>query len=101
MVRDHIRLALRDNFLKVAKHAPVKAELRIVVEDRLGLVRDISGIIARSKINILGFYADHSARGNFPIDRVEINTTDKKKIEILILKLKKIKEVKEIGYKLL
>lgn len=100
MARDHIRLALRDNFTRVSKLTPTKAELRIVVQDRLGLIKDISGVIARSKINIISFNADHQARGQFPADRIEINTTDKKKIESLILKLKKIKEIKEISYKL-
>ncbi len=102
MARDHIRAALRgrDNFAKQAK-MPVKTELKLVVEDRVGLIKDVSAVIAKAKINIITFRAFDPAGGKFPVDKVELATTDKQKVEKLILKIKTIKGVREVGYKLL
>lgn len=102
IARDHIKAALRDKnkFTKYAK-APTKTELKIVVEDRVGLIKDISTVIARSHISISNFEARDQAGSRFPIDRIEVASTDKQKIEKLILKLKKIKGVREINYKFL
>lgn len=100
IARDHIRLALRKKYSGFYKHSPTKAELRIVVSDRVGLIKDISTVIARSHINIISFQAFNPRGGKFPIDKIEIGTTDRDKIEKLILKLKKIKEVQEVSYQL-
>ncbi len=101
MARDHIKSAFREkgDFVKRAK-APTKTEFKIVVEDRVGLIKDISSAIAHSHINILNFNAQHQSGSRFPTDKVEVATTDKQKIEKLILKLKSIKGVRQISYKL-
>lgn len=102
MARDHIRSVLRGkDSLRRSVRLPKKAELKIVVEDRVGLLKDISTIIARSHLNIIDFRAYNPAGSRFPMDKVEIATTDKQRIEKLILKLKNIKGVREIGYKLI
>ncbi|MDO8536799.1 MAG: RelA/SpoT family protein [bacterium] len=101
VARDHIKYALREkNQFAKSVRSPTKTELKIVVEDRVGLIKDISAIIARSHMNILNFEAKHQAGSRFPVDRVEIASIDKQKIEKLILKLKNIKGVREISYKL-
>lgn len=100
VARNHIRAALREKHSGFYKRSPTRAELRIVVKDRVGLIKDISTVIARSHINIISFQALNPHGGKFPIDKVEIGTTDRDKIEKLILKLKKIKEVQEISYQL-
>lgn len=99
LARDRIRGTLRDHRGSLTTKVPTKTELRIVVEDRVGLIKDIAATIARSHINILNFSANHSPSSRYPIDRIECATTDRQKIEKLILKLKKIKEVKEISYR--
>jgi GTP pyrophosphokinase len=98
--RDHIRAALREKHKALRSTSPTKAELRIAVKDRVGLIKDISGVIARSHLNIIGFHVDHTAGSHYPIDKILIATTDKRKIEKLLLKLKKIKEVREVSYRL-
>lgn len=100
--RDHIRLALKHKRNALGGRSTLtKAELKIVVHDRVGIIKDVSTIISRSHLNILNFQADASQGGKYPIVKIEINTTEKDKIEKLILKLKKIKAIKEIGYKLI
>jgi GTP pyrophosphokinase len=101
LARDHIRTALREKRGFTAPTAPTKAELRLVLQDRIGLIKDITAIIARSHINILSLHTNTSPGSHYPIDRIECGTTDRQKIEKLILKLKKIKEIKEISYRLI
>jgi ACT domain-containing protein len=72
----------------------------LTVEDRVGLIKDISGAIAEVHIGIMSFHTEPSTGKRFHINRVDIQSTDKKKIDKLIIKLRAIKGVKDIGYRL-
>jgi len=73
-------------------------EFKIIVQDRIGLIKDISSIFSRNHINIQTInMADVSGQSVVKI-RCAI---DKEKAEKIILKLKKIKEIKEINYKVI
>ncbi len=99
--RDHIRAAIKEkDALRETKRIPTKTELRIVMTDRVGLLKDITSVIARSHVNILNIHTSNSS-SRFHIGKIQCTTTDKQKIEKLILKLKKIKEIKEISYQIL
>ena len=98
VARSHIKSTSRDNLTR--KDKPSKAELKIVVEDRIGLIKDISTIISRSHINIISFSTQDLSGGGLHTNKIEIATADKSKIEKLMLKLKGLKGVKEVGYKL-
>ncbi|HUZ92982.1 MAG TPA: RelA/SpoT family protein [Candidatus Paceibacterota bacterium] len=101
LARDHIKYALRaKNKLGREAAKPVKAEMKIATEDRVGLLKNISTVIANLHVNVLAFEIKNQPSNRFPVHRVEIGTTDKQKIERLILKIKKIKGVKEVSYKL-
>jgi GTP pyrophosphokinase len=101
VARDRIRTALRsrDRLVRGAK-LPTHCDMRIVVEDRIGLLKDISTVIARNHMNIMSFTAENPKGGRYPVDRVELQSTDNAKIQKLIVKLKTIKGVKEVNYKL-
>ncbi|HVO29014.1 MAG TPA: RelA/SpoT family protein [Candidatus Paceibacterota bacterium] len=98
--RDHIRAALRGKGFIASARQPTHCLLRIVVEDRVGLIHDISTATAQSHINILSFHTDNPRGSRFPIDRVEVQCTDKSKLARLAVKLKRIKGVREVSYKL-
>jgi guanosine-3',5'-bis(diphosphate) 3'-pyrophosphohydrolase len=100
--RDHIRASLRakDHFLKQWRK-PTRCSIKMVVEDRVGLIHDISSLIAQNHINILSFHAENPKGGRLSFQRAEIQTTDIPRIEKLIVKMKRIKAVKEVSYKLL
>ncbi len=101
MARDHIKVALREKqkmFLQ--RRAPSKIELRVVAQNRIGLIKDISGVIAHSHMKILSLHATNQPGSQFSTHKIECATTDKHKIEKIVLKLKKIKEIKEIGYRI-
>lgn len=96
---NHIREALRKHARQI-RGGPTKTELKIVVEDRVGLLKDIAGVIARSHFNIRNLKVI-SPGSKFPTDKIEIATTDRPKVEKLILKLKTIKGVKEVSYRII
>ena len=81
------------------KREPKATELKIIVEDRVGLLKDISVIIARSHVNMTSINTITNAK--FPILKIHCDIANKDKIEKLILKLKKLKEIKEISYQLI
>ena len=94
--KNHIKAALKGNGARLSKTEPTGIELKITVEDKIGLLKNITDIIARSHINMASINTITNAR--FPILRIRCDIVSKDKIEKLILKLKKLKEIKEISY---
>ena len=100
--RDHIRATLRGrNKLIQGTREPGHAELKIVSENRVGLIKDLSSTIARNHLNILSFHSDNAKGSRYSFYKAELPLTDKTKIEKLIMKLKAIQGVKEISYKMI
>jgi GTP diphosphokinase / guanosine-3',5'-bis(diphosphate) 3'-diphosphatase len=93
--RNHIRVALKTKETRLTKKEPKETELKIVVEDRVGLLKDITAIVSRSHVNMTAINTITNAK--FPILRIRCDVVSKDKIEKLILKLKKLKEIKEIS----
>lgn len=87
-------LAESNSLIKKKKH---QTEFKITIIDRIGILKDITAIISRSRVNIVKVNVPET--GNFPNLRIYCDLDNKEKIEKLILKLKKIKGVKEISYK--
>lgn len=102
IAKRRIRLMAKDSPLGLFKKEPAQTEFRIVVEDRVGLLKDISSVFSRNHINITKTAAnfEEKKRGKFPLVRLRCEVNNKEKIEKLILKLKEIKGVREISYKL-
>lgn len=102
IARDHIRMALRSrNKLIKGTKGPTHCELKLTVENRVGLIKDISAVIARNHIGILSFHSDDPKGNRYSFDKVEIQISEKTKIEKLIVKIKAISGVKEISYRLI
>jgi len=99
--RDHIRAALRgkNQSLQTTK-TPTHAELKITSENRVGLIKDISALIARNHVNILSFHSDNPKGARYSFYKVELPLTERAKIEKLILKIKVVPGVKEVSYKM-
>lgn len=102
IAKRRIRSALKDKSSGFLKRAPNQTEFRILVEDRVGLLKDVSSVFSRAHINITKTTAnfEEKKRGQFPIIRVRCEMNNKEKIEKLILKLKEIKGAKEISHKI-
>ncbi|MEK7193802.1 MAG: RelA/SpoT family protein [Patescibacteria group bacterium] len=76
-----------------------QTEFKIIAEDRVGLLKDITTAISGSHINITKVFVPQTT--HFPVLRIRCAVRDREKIEKLILKIKKIKGVKEVSYKLI
>ncbi|MBI2024887.1 MAG: bifunctional (p)ppGpp synthetase/guanosine-3',5'-bis(diphosphate) 3'-pyrophosphohydrolase [Candidatus Harrisonbacteria bacterium] len=92
--KNHIKSALRRVMTTFAKKEPQSTEIKLVVQDRSGLLNEISEMIRRSHFNI------QAVNNNLPIIKITCNLTPKEKTEKLLEKLKKLKEVKEANYRL-
>lgn len=100
--RNHIRSALRSSTQSLVKREPVKMEIRLVAENRIGLLKDLSQTLSRSHINILSINTQNeSSRAKFPIVKITCPALTREKAAKLMVKIKKIKEVREVGYKLI
>ena len=97
IAKRRIRASLKKNvnFLK-GFH---QTEIKITASDRIGLVKDISTILSRSKINILSLTVPKTQ--TLPVIKIVCDTTDKEKVEKLILKLKGVAGIKEINFKII
>jgi guanosine-3',5'-bis(diphosphate) 3'-pyrophosphohydrolase len=102
--KNHIRNALRDKIGGTILETPKQhVELKIVAEQKIGLIKDISTIISRSHIGIVSIQSPPPPTGrfrkNFRTIKVVCDTNNKDKIMKIILKLKSLKSVKEIDYR--
>lgn len=93
-----IKSGLRDSG-GLIKRRIIQTEFKIITTDRIGVIKDITTVISRSHINIIKISSPKVKMENFPITRIVCDLNDKKKIESLVFKLKKIEGVKEISYK--
>lgn len=98
--RDHIRAAIRKKATTLVRRTPAKSEFRVIAKDRLGLLRDIAAVVSRSHINIIDASVRTQEKGGFSVYKLECEIADKDKLEKLLVKLKKIKGVREAGYQL-
>jgi GTP pyrophosphokinase len=92
-----IRSALRQSEKGVFLKKPTQTEFKIVFEDRIGLLKDITSLISRNHINI----SDIEAKNETPVIKIRCQLGEKEKAEKLLLKLKNIKGIKEINYHLI
>lgn len=97
--RNHIKSAVRDSVKPLFAKKPTKMEFRVVAEDRIGLLKDLSEIFSRSHINILEL--DAKDTGRLPIIKIVCPALVKEKAEKLLIKIKTIKEIKETGFRFL
>jgi GTP pyrophosphokinase len=102
VARDHIRMLLRKKKLfGIAPSLPTHAELKMIVEDRVGLIKDISGAIAEMHIGIVSFHTEPSGGKRYHLNKVEVQSTNEKKLEKLMTKLRTVKGVRETSYRLI
>ncbi len=99
--RDRIRGALRSKETALTKkHRPQKMEFKLSVISRVGLLKDITAIIARSHINIIDVTSMGATTGAFNIIKIVCDLTDTEKAQKIALKLRKLKEIREISFHL-
>ncbi len=73
-----------------------QTELKIIVRDKVGLLKDILNVISRSHINVSNVNA--ASKASLPTIKLVCDINEKERAEKLILKLKGLEGVKEISY---
>ena len=73
-------------------------ELKLSVRDRIGLLKDVTTVIARQKINMKSVLSETKNR-LYPVIAIQAPIKNKKDLEKLMVKLKEIKGVEEVSYK--
>ncbi len=93
-----IRKETEDNIFGRSRGEEV--EIRLTARDRIGLLRDISSVLARQKINMKNILTETKNR-TFPVLAIQARFKTRADLEKTLVKLKEIKGVEEAGYKLL
>lgn len=98
--KQHIRSVLKreSSVLRGAQ----QLELRVTASDRVGLIKDISSVISRARVNILNLtHISPAQKTSFPVIKIICDVNNKEKTEKLILKLKAVQGVKEIHHQVI
>ncbi len=95
------------SFLKKKREAEIfekrggeLVELRLSAKDRIGLIRDISNVMAKQKINMKSVASDTKNR-LYPLLMIQAQFKNRNELEKIMVRLKTIKGVEEVSYKLL
>ncbi len=101
--RGHIREVLRKSGFEgriLSQRKKKRVELKITAAHQFGLMKKISGILSRAHINVLSVESTASKkRGKFYLIKIKCDVDDKERVLTIILKLKELKEIKEIDYR--
>ena len=95
--RGKIKAALKTTDSLAASVRPSQTEFRITADDRVGLMKDISTVISRAHINIVSVNSQPNAQ--FHTIKITCEQMTRDKAEKLALKIKRLKEVRELNYK--
>ncbi|KKS82632.1 MAG: RelA/SpoT family protein [Candidatus Wolfebacteria bacterium GW2011_GWC1_43_10] len=75
-----------------------KIEFRLACQDRVSLLKDISATFSRNHIRISDVQTKNG--GRFPIVRIVADVGIQEKAEEIMIKLRKVEGVREVGYKI-
>ena len=100
--RQHINSAIKKTQEQnmFDKRSGEAVEFRISVHDRVALLRDISMVFARQKINMKNVTTDAKHRV-YPIIVITVTLKQRSELEKITSKLKEVKGVIEVGYKII
>lgn len=75
-------------------------ELKLTIRDRIGLLKDVTLVISRQKINMKSVLSETKNR-LYPVIVIQAPIRQRTDLEKLMVKLKEIKGVEEVSYKLI
>jgi len=96
--RSHIKSALRSKKMRTLRKPKRKfVEFRITAKDRVGLLKDVTSVFARSKVNIIDIKSD--SRASWPLMKIQCEINHQRDVEKMLIKIKKLGEIRSIEYK--
>lgn len=104
LARDRIRSAVKSKIstwknLRRNRFKAPSVNLRVVVRDRIGILKDVTNMISSRKINILSAKSE-GAKDPYHYLNFSIEPKNRQKLEELMFAIKKTKGVEEVSYKL-
>lgn len=100
MARKYVRSSLRRKDKKFRKMAlPQYIEFKIVNEDRPGYLKEVTGIFADLKTNIIFLNSQTDPRFTFSVVNIRCPHLSKEKIQKILVRIKSISGTKEINHK--
>lgn len=97
-IKNILRSSVR-NFIKTQNKSPKAINLRVVVRDRIGILKDVTNIISSHKINILSARSE-GAKNLYHHLNFSIELKNNHELEKLVVEIKKIKGAEEVSYKI-
>lgn len=102
LAKKHIRSATKKHQLLYEtedKKENMKAELNLTVEDRIGMIKDITSLLSLFRINIESLVTKEkeTANNNYAVINLTFSAKNKTQIEKIATRLKTIKGVEEIS----
>ncbi len=98
--KNKIKSALKGSDSLAVSNRPPQIEFKITAEDKVGLLKDVTTIISRAHINIVSVNSGGGqGASKFHVLKILCDNVSKEKAEKLAIKIKSVKEVREIGYK--
>lgn len=85
--------------IKRTSSVPKKTEFRLTCENRIGMMKDVSGVFSRSHIGIDHIHS--TTQKGFVTLRIVVDISDQEKAQRMLLKLKKLPGVREISLKII
>ena len=85
----------------ISKDTSSFIEIKITNIDRPGYLKDVTEVFAANKINIVYLKSETSKRASFSTVTIKIKNIGIKKLEPLLVKIKKIDSTKEVNFKII
>lgn len=102
LAKERIRNAIKSNVKNLTgskRKMPAAINLRVVVRDRIGILKDVTNAISSQKTNILSAKSE-GGKNPYHYLNFSIEIKNKRKLEELAFAIKKTKGVEEVSYKI-
>lgn len=96
--RAHIKKALKGKNILLGGR-PKQVEFKITATNQINLIKNILAIISRSRFNVTKIDSSQDGQRQFQTIKIRCDESNRDKISRLIVKLKELKEIKEIDYR--
>ncbi|MEX1014290.1 MAG: RelA/SpoT family protein [Candidatus Paceibacterota bacterium] len=99
MAKERIKSSMRKKSSTFKKRlSKPNVTIKIITEDRSGLIKDVSSVFSELKVNIININSQRNHDSSFHNVSVKCGFLNQKKIEKILVKIRKIKEIKEVSF---
>lgn len=96
--KSHIKKILKEKASRISGRSK-QTEIKIIAENKTNLLKSVLSIFSRLHLNVTKINSSQDGRKQFQIIKIRCEENNQDKISKLIIKLKTLKEIKEIDYR--